>query len=72
MSDPLFLSYAWGDMDEVDVLDAMLRFRGVPVWRDRRDMRWGGYNEELVRRAIRDGTSGFALYLTEKALNSVG
>lgn len=70
MSNPVFLSYAWDDMAEVDDLDAMLRLRGVPVWRDRRDMRWGGYNEELVRKAIRDEASGFALYVTEKALES--
>ena len=70
MSRPVFLSYAWDDMPEADDLDAMLRLRGIPVWRDRRQMRWGGYNEDLVRMAIRDDTSGFALYLTEKVVGS--
>jgi len=67
---PVFLSYAWNDMSEVDTLDTMLRLRGVPVWRDRRNMRWGGYNEALVRRVLRDEASGFALYLAEDALDS--
>ena len=70
MAAPVFLSYSWNDMSEADTLDLMLRQRGVPVWRDRRDMRWGGYNEALVRRVIRDQASGFALYLTEDALGS--
>jgi len=57
MAAPVFLSYSWDDMSEVDELDTMLRLRGVPVWRDRRAMRWGGYNEDLVRRVIRDEAS---------------
>jgi SMODS-associated and fused to various effectors sensor domain/TIR domain len=65
---PVFLSYAWDDAGEVDDLDTLLRLRGVPVWRDRRDMQFGGYNEELVCRAIEDDTSGFALYLTPAAV----
>jgi hypothetical protein len=57
-------------MPEVDELDTLLRLRGVPIWRDRRAMRWGGYNEDLVRRVIRDEASGFTLYLTKEALES--
>lgn len=68
MADPVFLSYSWDDQTEVDELDILLRLRGVPVWRDRREMRWGGYNEEVVRHAIRHGVAGFALYLTPAAL----
>jgi SMODS-associated and fused to various effectors sensor domain/TIR domain len=67
---PVFLSYAWDDAGEVDELDTLLRLRGVPVWRDRRDMQFGGYNEELVCRAIEDDTSGFALYLTPAAVEN--
>src|SRR5665647_1285402 len=70
MAAPVFLSYSWDDMSEVDELDTMLRLRGVPVWRDRRAMRWGGYNEDLVRRLIRGEASGFVLYLTKEALES--
>jgi hypothetical protein len=32
-------------------------------------MRWGGYNEDLVRRAIAGEVSGFVLYLTAVALH---
>lgn len=70
MAAPLFLSYAWEDMAEVDDLDELLRFRGIPVWRDRRAMRWGGYNEDLVRHAILEHVSGFVVYLTPAALES--
>jgi hypothetical protein len=65
---PVFLSYSWDDTAEVDELDALLRLRGVPVWRDRREMRFGGYNEDLARHAIMNDVSGFALYLTPAAL----
>ena len=68
MAKPVFLSYSWDDMAEVDDVDGLLRFRGVPVWRDRRQMRWGGYNEDLARRAILEEASGFALYLTPAAI----
>jgi hypothetical protein len=67
---PVFLSYSWEDMAEVDDLDELLRFRGLPVWRDRRAMRWGGYNEDLVRRVILAQVSGFVVYLTPAALES--
>lgn len=65
----MFLSYSWDDIAEVDVVDDLLRFRGVPVWRDRRQMKWGGYNEDLARRAILEQVAGFALYLTPAAIN---
>lgn len=68
MAQPIFLSYSWSDLDEVDQLDALLRLRGVPVWRDRRDMRFGTYQEDHVRTAIKENCSGFVLYLTEAAL----
>lgn len=68
MAAPIFLSYSWEDMAEVDDLDELLRLRGVPVWRDRRAMRWGGYNEDLVRRAILEEVCGFVLYLTPSAI----
>ncbi len=68
MARPLFLSYAWDDAGEIEELDTLLRLRGVPVWRDRRDMQFGGYNEELVCRAIEEDTSGFAVYLTPAAV----
>ena len=42
MARPVFLSYAWDDEALADKLEAQFRLRGVPVWRDRRGMRWGG------------------------------
>ena len=70
MAKPIFFSYSWDDADDADVLDACLRLRGVPVWRDRRGMRWGGYNETTVRTAIQDDCSGFVLYVTESVFSS--
>lgn len=70
MAAPVFLSYSWQDATEVDQLDDRLRWRGVPMWRDRRAMEWGGYNETLVKQALRERCSGFALYLTKQALHS--
>lgn len=52
MASPLFLSYSWSDESEANRLDTLLRLRGVPVWRDRRAMRWGGYQQDQVRAAI--------------------
>ena len=69
MARPVFLSYSWDDTAEVDELDTLLRLRGVPIWRDRREMKFGGYNEDLARRAILEEVSGFALYLTPAALD---
>jgi hypothetical protein len=65
---PVFLSYAWDDGTEVDELDTLLRLRGVPVWRDRRDMEFGGYNETMVRQAIAEEVAGFVVYLTPAAI----
>lgn len=72
MARPVFISYAWGEPHEAeaDRLDHLLRLRGVPVWRDRRDMGFGGYHGESVRDAIANDCSGFAVYLTEPALAS--
>lgn len=70
MADPLFLSYAWADSDEVDLLDTALRLRGVPVWRDRREMGFGTYNQDRAREGIADICSGFALHYTEAVLDS--
>ncbi len=68
MSRPVFLSYAWDDASEVDELDTLLRLRGIPIWRDRREMQFGGYNENLVCRTILEDVAGFALYLTPSVI----
>lgn len=72
MARPVFLSYTWTDLDpdEVDQLDGLLRLRGVPIWRDRRNMTFGTYNETRVREGIEKECSGFALYYTEAVLRS--
>jgi hypothetical protein len=70
MADPLFLSYAWADDEEVDVLDTLLRLRGVPVWRDRREMTFGTYNQDRARQGIAEICSGFALHYTDAVLDS--
>lgn len=72
MARPVFLSYTWkgSDPDEVDRLDASLRLRGVPIWRDRRRMTFGTYNESRVREGITEECSGFALYYTDAVLGS--
>jgi hypothetical protein len=70
MAQPVFLSYAWEDEELADRLELLLRLRGVPVWRDRRDMRWGVYNEEVVLNAIEHECSGFILVLTDAVMNS--
>jgi hypothetical protein len=67
---PVFLSYAWEDEELADRLGLQLRLRGVPVWRDRHDMRWGAYNEEIVLEAIEHGCSGFILLLTDAVMQS--
>jgi hypothetical protein len=72
MASPLFLSYAWSDESEANRLDTLLRLRGVPVWRDRRAMRWGGYQQDEVRKAIGEICSGFAIHLTPAALDQNG
>jgi len=72
VADPVFLSYSWDEpwLTEADALDRELRLRGVPVWRDRRGMVFGHYNEESARKAIRELCSGFALYYTDPVLES--
>lgn len=72
MARPLFLSYSWSDETAVDRLESLLRFRGVPIWRDRRAMRWGGYQQDEVREAIAEVCSGFAIHLTPAALDQNG
>ena len=61
MARPVFLSYSWDDTAEADELDRQLCLRGVPVWRDRRDMERSGYMEDAVRQAILQDCSGFEL-----------
>lgn len=68
MARPLFLSYSWSDMSDADELDRQLRVRGVPVWRDRRDMKRSGYMPDVVRQAIIDDCSGFELVGTSNSL----
>lgn len=70
MALPLFLSYAWEDAEEVDLLDTLLRLRGVPIWRDRRKMSFGTYSQDLARRGIAELCSGFALFNTDAVLAS--
>lgn len=70
MARPLFLSYSWSAAEEVDLLDSALRLRGVPVWRDRREMTFGTYNETRVREGMAEICSGFALYYTDAVLDS--
>jgi SMODS-associated and fused to various effectors sensor domain len=48
----------------------LLRLRGVPVWRDRREMTFGTYNENRARDGIDGICSGFALYYTDAVLDS--
>jgi hypothetical protein len=70
MAAPVFHSYTWNDTDEADRLDRAMRTRGVPVWRDRRNMGWGQYNQEKVRWAIRERCCGFVLHHTPAVLDS--
>jgi hypothetical protein len=67
---PVFLSYAWEDAALADQVERQLRVRGVPVWRDRRGMRWGAYNEAVVLEALERGCCGFVLLLTDAAMRS--
>lgn len=72
MAAPLFLSYTWDEPSfaDAEMLDTYLRHRGVPIWRDRRGMRWGAYNRETVIRTIAGECSGFALLYTKPVLES--
>ena len=73
MARPLFLSYRHTDTgppEEVALLDRELRHRGVPVWRDVRDLFAGGQNETEARSALSEDCSGCVLYFTEEVLDS--
>jgi hypothetical protein len=73
MASPLFLSYGWSNGSPPPVaeeLDRMLRLRGVPMWRDLRDLGAGGLNEEVAGAAIRDECCGCILHFTEQVLDS--
>lgn len=72
MASPVFFSYSWSDEAEAELLDGLLRHRGVPIWRDRRAMRWGGFQQDQVREAIGEICSGFVIYLTPDALDQNG
>ena len=69
---PVFLSYRWANLDEADELDAQLRLRGVPVWRDRRDMRRSADLGERVEAAIEKDCSGFEFVCSREAVTSRG
>ncbi len=73
MASPLFLSYCWDEgmpPPKVEALDREMRLRGVPVWRDVRELGAGGLNEDLAGDAIRDLCCGCVLYFTEAVLDS--
>jgi hypothetical protein len=73
MAAPVFLSYRWVDgaaPARVEVLDREMRLRGVPVWRDVRELGAGGLNEEVAADGLRDLCCGCVLYFTEAVLDS--
>lgn len=73
MARPVFLSSAWRAGEphpNAAGLDAQLRFRGVPIWRDVRDLGAGGANEEVAREAITGLCSGLVLYFNRPVLDS--
>jgi hypothetical protein len=73
MASPLFLSYGWQDGSPSEVastLDHALRLRGVPIWRDTRDLGAAGLNEEIAAAAIREDCCGCVLHFTERVLDS--
>ncbi|HEY5052923.1 MAG TPA: SAVED domain-containing protein [Solirubrobacterales bacterium] len=73
MASPLFLSYGWSDGSPppvVEELDRLLQLRGVPMWRDLRDLGAGGLNEEVAGAAIREECCGCILHFTEQILDS--
>jgi len=70
---PLFLSYRWNEGAppvEVAALDRELRLRGVPMWRDVRDLVPGGLNEAEAREALAEHCCGCVLYFNEAVLDS--
>jgi len=73
MASPLFLSYGWqeGTPPEIaEKLDHALQLRGVPMWRDLRDLGAAGLNEEVAGSAIREECCGCVLHFTERVLDS--
>jgi hypothetical protein len=73
MASPLFLSYGWRDGAPPEVaekLDRALRLRGVPMWRDLRDLGAAGLNEEIASATIREECCGCVLHFTERVVDS--
>lgn len=73
MTSPVFLSYRWnkgGPPLAVEALDREMRLRGVPIWRDVRELGAGALNEDIAGDAIRDLCCGCVLYFTETVLES--
>jgi CBASS immunity sensor of nucleotide second messenger signals len=73
MAAPIFLSYRWIDGSppaRVDTLDREMRLRGVPLWRDVRELAAGGLNETVAGDALRNLCCGCILYFTETVLDS--
>lgn len=73
MASPAFLSYRWEEGAppvEVEVLDREMRLRGVPVWRDIRELGAGALNEQVAASAVRELCSGCVIYFTEGVLDS--
>lgn len=63
-----FLSY-WGeDARFITKLQQALHLRGVKVWRDRSDLRYGSAFEEQIRHAIRHEVSAFVAFITRGSL----
>ncbi len=73
MVSPIFLSYRWVDgvaPTRVEILDREMRLRGIPVWRDVRELGAGGLNEVVAADALRDLSCGCVLYFTEAVIDS--
>lgn len=65
----VFLSYSSKDMEEVEDFDLELRRRGVPLWRDRSDLRIGRLSAVEIEKAGQEA-AGFVVYLTLNAARS--
>ena len=65
----VFLSYSAKDRAEVDAFDREMRRRGVPVWRDRRDLTGGRATRKEIEKAFQDAL-GTVFFLTENAAES--
>ena len=67
----VFLSHAWKDKRRgVDILDRQLLLRGVPTYRDVRELGWGSGLEGQLREALESRCAGFVLYATPHVLAS--